>query len=179
MKKINLHIGCGDVYIPGFIHIDVRYFPNLDYISPANNLYMFKNNSVDLIYSCCLLEHLKKDEAEQALEEWYRVLKKGGILRVSVPDFEKVTEVYQKYKDINLIQGLVHGRQDYKENVHYKSYDFKSLKSLLKENGFANIHRYDWRKTIHKDYDDYSQAYIPHMNKEKGTLMSLNIEAEK
>jgi hypothetical protein len=42
-----------------------------------------------------------------------------------------------------------------------------------------NIHRYDWRNTVHKDYDDYSQAYIPHMDKERGILMSLNVEGEK
>jgi len=64
--------------------------------------------------------------------------------------------------------------------IYQKStYDFDFLKTLLKKAGFKNIRRYDWRNTIHKDYDDYSQAYIPHMNKEFGILMSLNIEAEK
>ena len=38
---------------------------------------------------------------------------------------------------------------------------------------------YDWEKTIHKDYDDYSQAYIPHMQKDTGLMMSLNVEAIK
>jgi hypothetical protein len=28
-------------------------------------------------------------------------------------------------------------------------------------------------------FDDYSQAYIPHMDKEGGRLISLNLEAEK
>jgi hypothetical protein len=27
--------------------------------------------------------------------------------------------------------------------------------------------------------DDYSQSYLPHMDKENGTLMSLNLEAVK
>ena len=31
----------------------------------------------------------------------------------------------------------------------------------------------------HSDIDDYSQAYIPHMDKDNGTLMSLNVEAIK
>ena len=30
-----------------------------------------------------------------------------------------------------------------------------------------------------KDYDDYSQAYIPHMDKERGILISLNVEATR
>ena len=40
-------------------------------------------------------------------------------------------------------------------------------------------HRYDWRQTLHKDHDDFSQAYVPHMDKEKGLLISLNVEADK
>jgi len=31
----------------------------------------------------------------------------------------------------------------------------------------------------HADVDDYSQAHIPHLCKESGKLMSLNIEAVK
>jgi len=41
------------------------------------------------------------------------------------------------------------------------------------------VRRYDWRQTLHKDHDDHSQAYIPHMDKENGRLISLNVEAEK
>ncbi|HAI38830.1 MAG TPA: methyltransferase, partial [Maribacter sp.] len=39
--------------------------------------------------------------------------------------------------------------------------------------------KYDWRQTEHAKFDDHSQAYIPHMDKENGTLISLNIEAVK
>ena len=38
---------------------------------------------------------------------------------------------------------------------------------------------WDWRKVDHGKFDDHSQAYIPHMQKETGTLISLNIEAVK
>jgi hypothetical protein len=62
---------------------------------------------------------------------------------------------------------------------HKAAYDFDSLKKLLEENGFTDVRRYDWRQTIHKDYDDFSQAYFPHMDKEHGLLISLNVEAVK
>jgi len=45
--------------------------------------------------------------------------------------------------------------------------------------GFKDIKRYDWRKTEHFYVDDYSQTYYPHMDKEDGKLMSLNVEAIK
>ena len=43
----------------------------------------------------------------------------------------------------------------------------------------AMIMRYNWRETEHFHIDDYSQTYFPHMDKESGKLMSLNVEAIK
>jgi hypothetical protein len=37
----------------------------------------------------------------------------------------------------------------------------------------------DWRATEHAGIDDYSQAYFPHMDKEFGIQVSLNVEARK
>ena len=45
--------------------------------------------------------------------------------------------------------------------------------------GFERVARYDWRDTEHAEIDDYSQAYVPHMDKENGTLVSLNVQAYK
>jgi len=178
-ETTKLHIGCGNRYIPGFVHIDVRKLPHVDYVTSADKLAMFGDNSVDLIYCCHILEHFPRQQTEQVLKEWYRVLRVGGILRLAVPDFEKLVEVYLKTKDMKLVLGSLVGRQDYPENTHYMVFDFTSLSEILQRVGFKNIHRYDWRQTIHKDYDDYSQSYIPHMDKEHGILISLNVEATK
>lgn len=62
---------------------------------------------------------------------------------------------------------------------HKTTYTFSSLREMLESEGFGNVRRYDWRQTIHKDYDDHSQAYYPHMDKENGILISLNVEATK
>jgi predicted SAM-dependent methyltransferase len=178
-KQIKIHLGCGKRYIPDFVHIDVRKFPHVDYIASVDKLDMFKDNSVDLIYACHLLEHFRRNETENVLREWYRVLKPGGILRIAVPDFEKLVEVYLKYKDLRLILGPLVGGQDYPENTHYRVFDFETLSEVLKKIGFKNVYKYDWRETVHKDYDDFSQAYIPHMDKDSGILISLNVEARK
>jgi predicted SAM-dependent methyltransferase len=179
MQQKQLHIGCGNRYIPGMIHVDIRNFPHVDYVTGADKLYMFKDNSIDLIYCCHLLEHFRRSQMHLVLKEWYRVLKSGGTLRLAVPDFEKLVEVYSTTKDIRLVIGPIVGRQDFPENTHYMIFDLASLSELLIEVGFKNIHRYDWKQTIHRDYDDYSQAYLPHMDKENGILISLNLEAEK
>ena len=179
MDKVKLHLGCGEKYIPGFIHIDRRAFSHIDYIMDVDNLFEFNEQSVDMIYASHILEHFGRHEVIDVLKEWYRVLVYKGILRIAVPDFEAICRAYRTFEDMNLIMGPLHGGQDYKGNIHYVSFDFKYLSKLLEEVGFYNIHRYDWRYTIHKDYDDFSQSYLPHMDKKNGILISLNVEATK
>ena len=60
-------------------------------------------------------------------------------------------------------------------------FDFATLAEGLEAVGFRNVRRYDWRETdVGKlGIDDYSQAYLPHMDKESGRLMMLNVEADK
>ena len=74
--------------------------------------------------------------------------------------------------------GLINGGQTNKYDVHYICYDYKILKEILLATGFQDVHLYDCEDFL-KNKDDYSKAYLPHMDKEKGTLMSLNIEAIK
>ena len=62
---------------------------------------------------------------------------------------------------------------------HKTTYDFDSLEKVLESVGFNNVEKYDWKTTEHSTYDDHSQAYIPHMDKENGTLISLNVECVK
>ncbi len=184
-SSINLNIGCGNKSLPGFIQVDIRKLPNVDYVASADKLDMFRNDSVSLIYASHLLEHFGRHQVEGVLKEWYRVLKVGGVLRLAVPDFEKVVGVYLKTKDLKSLLGLLMGGQDYPENIHYMVFDFRSLSELLTKVGFKNIHRYDWRQTIHKEFDDFSRSFMPKITEvskedyEKGTLVSLNVEAEK
>ena len=100
---------------------------------------------------------------------------------------KSIVKVYENHDlDHRGILGPLHGKWLYKtagEKVdtfyHKTTYNFNSLNKVLEQAGFCKIKRYDWRNTIHKEYDDYSQAYIPHMDKENGILISLNVEAIK
>jgi hypothetical protein len=62
---------------------------------------------------------------------------------------------------------------------HKTCFDEENLSILLKKIGFKNIRRWDHKLVDHGIFDDHSQAYLPHMDKDKGTLISLNIECEK
>lgn len=176
---MKLHLGCGKRYIPGFVHIDALEYPHIDHVAMIDQLPFIADNSVELIYTCHVVEHFKRAELYTVLQEWFRVLAPGGILRIAVPDFEALCGVYQRSGMLELVVGAICGRQDHLYNVHYNVFDFVTLARNLTEAGFVGVHRYDWRKTEHADIDDFSQAYIPHMDKENGTLISLNVECIK
>lgn len=176
---MKLHLGCGKRHIPGFVHIDAIDYPHVDHVATIDNLSFIPNNSVDLIYNCHVLEHFKRRDVGRVLSEWHRVLKPGALLRISVPDFAKLAEVYHKYGNLDMVIGALFGRQDYLYNIHYNVFDFDTLQHVLTDAGFFDVRGYDWRDTEHADVDDYSQAYIPHMDKDNGILISLNVEATK
>jgi predicted SAM-dependent methyltransferase len=176
---MKIHLGCGKRYIPGFIHIDAIDFPHVDQVTSIDRLSFLPDASVDVIYNCHVFEHFKRSEVHKVLTEWRRVLRPGGTLRISVPDFACICKVYTEHQKLELVIGALFGRQDYLYNIHYTTYDFRTLSATLQEAGFENVRRYDWRDTEHADIDDYSQAYIPHMDKENGTLISLNVESTK
>lgn len=185
MEKVYLNLGCWHREIPGWIHVDLCDMPHIDFKTNINDLSMFEDNSVDLIYSSHSFEYFDVKEAPDVLKEWHRVLKPGGVLRLAVPDFDSLINLYTLTGDINKILGPLFGRMEIETKssktmlFHKTTYTLRSMKDLLESSGFGNIHRYDWKETIHKDYDDHSQAYYPHMDKEKGLLLSLNIEATK
>lgn len=183
IENLKLHLGCGKRFIPGFIHIDLDSYPHVDYQIDVADLSIFADRSVETIYASHVLEYFDRtDIQEKVLPEWFRVLRHGGLLRVAVPDFVSLVEVYRKYLDLKLILGPLYGKMEIVGNktIYHKTvYDFVTLRSELETAGFINVRRFDWRETIHKEYDDYSQAYIPHMDKENGILISLNVEGMK
>lgn len=176
---MRLHVGCGDVVLPGWTNLDIEKLPGVDIIDDITTLTKIPDNSCDIIYASHVLEHVGRNEFEDVIRTWNKKLKKNGILRIAVPDFEKIITWYQRTKQIIDIVGLVSGGQKTKYDYHKMIYDKKSLTEILLKMGFDNIHEWDWRQTDHSKFDDYSQSYLPHMEKDNGLLMSLNLEATK
>src|SRR3990167_5541653 len=172
MKK--LHLGCGQKKIYGFINVDIReeVEPDTVYdITKVSEIF----EDVDLIYSAHVLEHFSLKPSSfspitymEVLEDWYKTLSIGGILRLSVPDFDKIIEYYKKTDDLKSVISFIYGGEKHDKDFHYHCWNFNTLRKDLEEVGFKNVERYDWRKLDHSYIDDYSQSYLPHMDKVNG-----------
>lgn len=149
---IRLNIGAGKTRIPGWTPIDRKLGTEA---FPLN----YADNSVEEIRASHILEHFSFREVPQALEEWKRVLKPGGKLRVSVPDFQKIVAHYDD--DPSWAYVLMGGQQD-SDDFHRSVFDERRLAAHLRNAGLVNINHWESPNT-----DTASHK------------MSLNLEAVK
>ena len=110
------------------------------------------SNSVDILYSSHMLEHLDKEETDTFLKEAYRVLTPGGYIRIVVPDFDTLIHLYQQNKDpeafleasclvgakpkkwIKKLQYIIQGH-----GWHFSMYNAQTLRHLFRNYGFVNV----------------------------------------
>ncbi len=106
----------------------------------------FEDNSVDFIYSSHFIEHLYKSETQKILVEAYRVLKKGGRIRITVPNLEYAISLYQSgHKEDFLEFFFPNSQNESKLGTHRYMYDFGLLKLLLENSGFVEIERFSYQ----------------------------------
>lgn len=178
---MKFNIGCGwRNFGEDWIHIDGGDYDHLD----SDDIFIrnYKNDSADLIYASHFIEYLDREEVVPLLERWREVLKPNGIMRLAVPNFEVYAKLYKEEQyPLDSFLGVLYGKMSMgDETIYHKTvYDFKSLKRLLEGIGMKEVKKYNWEETEHSQFDDHSQAYLPHMDKENGTSMSLNMECIK
>lgn len=96
-----VNIGCGPVYLKSTQWLNLDYISNSDFVFGCNlsRPLPLPSNKYELVYSSHLLEHLNYDQAIAHLKECYRILKPGGILRLSTPDLINMCREYISMRD--------------------------------------------------------------------------------
>ncbi len=111
------------------------------------------------------------------LREWNRVLKPGGTLRLSVPDFDKLVAAYEACdKDVESICGPLMGAW-LGYDPHRMIFNYEYLAHLMEESGFCDIHRWDPAGVDHHAFEDWASRPIRRNGQE--FHISLNIEGTK
>ena len=178
---MKFNIGCGwRNFGKSWIHIDGGDYDHLD----SSDIYLkdYENGSGDLIYASHLIEYFDREEVVPLLKRWKNVLKPNGVLRLAVPDFDVCAKLYTDGKyPLDRFLGVLYGKMPMGDKTiyHKTTYDYFSLTALLNEIGMRKVKKYNWKNTEHAQFDDHSQAYLPDMDKENGTLISLNVECIK
>jgi SAM-dependent methyltransferase len=89
-----IEIGSGGRPTPGYIHIDTDTLaPHVEYFASGDSL-PFADGWADEIVAVHVLEHVHPSKLIPTLEEWRRVIKPGGLLRIHVPDSRALMERY-------------------------------------------------------------------------------------
>ncbi len=158
--------------IPGFLTFDLRDTPETDIRGDVRDLSMFDDGAVDELYASNVLEHFPHVDTQKVLKEWCRVLKPGGKLWVSVPDFDATVKLYLKEGLVDWVKFLAWGDQAHPLNYHYINFTFASLALDAHKAGFQDIKRHVSLPFGMKDASE-------HKDNMHGIRISLNVEAIK
>lgn len=175
--KVLVHIGCGEFNDPRYINVDKRKMGHIHLIGSVEDLSNIPRNYADLIYMSHVLEHVSHNKVPNVLKELRKRLKNKGILRIAVPDFDKIIQVYQEINSVALIAPPLMGGQGYPENYHASIFTLDYLSRLLSEAGFKSVRVWDASSAEFHSFDDWSKKATVINGREY--FLSLNLEAVK
>ena len=150
-QQICLNIGAGNWRCDSWINLDYssewyrasQKHPFLPY-DIRNDTIPFDEDVVDAIYCSHVIEHIENEYVQNMFSECYRVLKKGGVLRIAVPDADfiytisKINSEYWWWRDSWFTSGIL--KSDYKpRNVDYCVRELATPKLLAYKLGLNEI----------------------------------------
>ena len=161
----SLHVGCGDILLKGWLNIHYERREEYGKIKEENDaLYLnynllktwpFEADSIQYIAGSHFIEHLDLNQGLEFLKESFRVLKKGGVIRLSCPDLNIYAKNYiennRKFFENKWIKewcafkqavtpGEIFIAKAYDSGGSHKwFYDFDSLRHVLEAVGFQKV----------------------------------------
>ena len=175
---LKVHLGAGPINIQGWVSIDARQAPHIHLQSEGFALDEFADGAISEIYMCHVLEHFSFEEIKAILRNLHKKLKVGGVLRLSVPDFDRLVTVYHANgNNLELIKFALMGGQDYAHNFHKAVFNLATLSGLLTECGFVHAEPWETYAEFGVHIGDWSET---NFSTPKGDFpISLNLKALK
>lgn len=107
---MNLNMGAGSNRKQDYVSVDL-YNDASDLKIDVAGLLPFEDESIDNIYACHVVEHLSRQEWEQARSEWVRILKENGTIEIRCPDIIKVCEKLIQDPELEWNYQMLYGLQ--------------------------------------------------------------------
>lgn len=131
-QRKRLNLGAGDHPIEGYLNLDGAKGDTI-YPLPMDD------GSVDEIRASHVLEHFSHTQVAVVLNDWVAKLAPGGVLRIAVPDFEKIARAYLE-GEAEMVQGYVFGGHVDSRDWHGCGFDKDLLVELLLGCGLERLH---------------------------------------
>ena len=100
----------------------------------------FDDSSVDYIYASHFLDSLTRSDGLGLLKDAARVLRPGGMIRLSVSDLERNIALYLSGEQETALLRL-YPQSVSRANLRYWMYDFATLRDALLSSGFVDVER--------------------------------------
>jgi predicted SAM-dependent methyltransferase len=133
-NSLKIIVGAGTVKMAGWISLQ---FKDLDIRNYFSWIRLFRPNSIDAILTEHTLEHLTIEEAKAAIRNFYIFLKKGGYVRVAVPDgFNRNANYLNWVSPSSRGEKWLSNFRDKDEPNHKTLWNYRTLCGLFAQNNF-------------------------------------------
>jgi predicted SAM-dependent methyltransferase len=131
---------------PGeYLNVDVVPLPKVDIVFDIRGRFPFEDGTIAEIFSAATLEHFRRHDQEHILREFFRVLRPGGILRVSTPDLGAIARGILAGEDLAVINQHLFGKYKSEEtedyDLHRWMFPAEAMMELLRAIGFTATER--------------------------------------
>lgn len=93
MTKLNF--GCGSCKLAGWVNVDIDPANQPEVVSDLRAARLpWTDESVGFIHMEHFFEHIPKEAGQRLLGECRRMLRPGGVVRISGPDLQKIAALY-------------------------------------------------------------------------------------
>jgi predicted SAM-dependent methyltransferase len=113
----------------------------------------FPDDCADYVFSSHALEHMEHEDARHVIEEIHRVLKKGGVARIAVPDLNYARHLLDCGDKQDALALLYGGYTRGAYAAHRFIYDYDLLKEMFEQAGFSSVRHCTFRCGAVPDLD--------------------------
>jgi len=199
-KSPKLHIGAGGSYLEGWLNVDLEPLKDTIAFMDAGTDYPIPTESINLVFSEHLFEHLTLDQQVKMLSEVLRVLKPGGTVRIATPNLDAILDIrgrgdqlvkdYLKWGAETYFPSQVKRFGDKAKNEifiinnyfyswgHQFIHNPTTLRMLLENAGFANIRQlkiFESKIVDFQNLETHGNVIPPQFNE----METMVFEAEK
>ena len=136
VKPVQLNLGSGSTLLKDFINVDIAYkLKAKNYVEADIRDLPFPDNYADYILARQVLEHIPFLNVMNTLVEWVRVLKPGGRMVITCPNFNLMCQDFLNtefnFQDFYEASKGFYGNQSHEHDFHITPINPEFLTYLL------------------------------------------------